>query len=299
MYYFTYGLLYLISLLPMAVLYLFADSLYVLIYYVVGYRKKVVMSNLDIAFPEKSKEEKVTIAKKFYKNFIDNFIEAIKLVSAGPEFIKKRMVGDPSIFEYLYSKGLRCQLHLGHNFNWELANVSMPLYVKQTFIVVYMPINSKAFEKLFYKIRTKTGSALIPATDMKNGMWPYRDKVYILTLVADQAPGNMKKSYWLPFFGRPTPFVQGPERGARIGNIPVVFAHLTKSKRGHYHFHATLAAENPGILPEGELTRMYISYLEKVITKHPEMWLWSHRRWKREWNESYSKQWIGEEPPNL
>jgi Kdo2-lipid IVA lauroyltransferase/acyltransferase len=296
MYYFTYGLLYLISLLPMAVLYVFADFLYLLIYYIVGYRKKVVMSNLDIAFPEKTREEKITIAKKFYRNFIDNFIEAIKLISASHDFIKKRFVGDPSVFEYLYDKGLRCQLHLGHNFNWELANVAMPLYVKQSFLVVYMPIGSKAFDKLFYKIRTRTGSALIPATDMKNGMLHYRDKLYILTLVADQAPGNMKKSYWLPFFGKPTPFVQGPERGARIGNIPVVFAHITKKKRGYYNFHSTIASENPGALLEGELTRQYISYLEKVITEHPEMWLWSHRRWKRAWDESYRSQWIGEEP---
>src|SRR5690349_758755 len=123
MYYLVFGPLYLFSLLPMPVLYLFSDCVYLFLYYVVGYRRKIVESNLKIAFPNKSDAERKRIAKKFYRNFVDNFIETLKLLTASKEFIKKRYVGDWSVFDKIYDKGVRCQIHLGHNFNWEIANV--------------------------------------------------------------------------------------------------------------------------------------------------------------------------------
>lgn len=298
MYYFVYGILYLLSLLPMPVLYLLSDGIYFLVFYVLAYRKKVVLGNLKTAFPEKSEHERNRIAKKFYHNFIDTFIETIKLISASNGFIKKRFYGASPVIDRLYEKGLKCQVHLGHNFNWEMANIGMPFYTKFIFIVVYMPINNKIFDRLFMKIRTLTGSILLPATNMKNELLPYRYKQYFLTLVADQVPGDVSNAYWLNFFGKPTPFLKGPERGARIGNIPVVFCQIKRLKRGHYQALFTLAEENPRKLPEGELTRRYIKFLEQVIREEPDMWLWSHRRWKKEWKDEYRELWIGEDEPS-
>lgn len=298
MYYIVFGLLYALSLLPMAVLYLFSDFIYWLIYYVFGYRKAVVMNNLLIAFPEKSEAERVKIAKKFYHNFVDNFIETLKLLSAGKKFIMQRLVIDQDLFDPLYATGRKCQLHLGHNFNWELANVAMPYLVQFDFIVVYMPLQSKIMDRLFLHLRTRTGSIMLPATNMRNEIMQHRNSQYLLTLVADQAPANSSKAFWLPFFGRPTSFTKGPENGARAGNIPVVFAQLYKVKRGHYRAHVELGAENPGELESGELTRRYIKFLEAAIREHPDMWLWSHRRWKHAWKEEYRSQWIGEAPVN-
>ncbi len=299
MYRIVFGILYLISLLPIRALYIFGDGVYGLVYYILGYRKKVVMQNLLIAFPDKTEEERKRIAKRFYHNFVDTFIETIKLISASKKWIKQRFIADPSIFDELQRKGKRSQIHLGHNFNWEIANTGMVLYFNYIFIVVYMPIKNKIFDRLFMHLRTRTGSVLLPATDMRTALLPFRDKKYILTLVADQVPGDASNAYWLNFFGKPTPFIRGPERGARIGNIPVVFAHITKWKRGHYQVHFTLAEEEPRKLPEGELTRRYIRYLENVIREQPDMWLWSHRRWKRVWKPEYKKLWVGMENPPI
>src|SRR5678809_318100 len=128
MYSIVYGLLYLVSLLPLRVLYLFSDFAYFIIYYVAGYRKKVVLDNLSIAFPEKTESEKKQIAKEFYRNFTDNFIETIKLISAGKNFLRKHYICDTQLFEELYRQGKKCQVHLGHNFNWEFANQAMAFY---------------------------------------------------------------------------------------------------------------------------------------------------------------------------
>src|SRR5258706_8137991 len=122
MYHLAYGLLYLISLLPLRLLYLISDGLYVLLYKIIGYRKEVIMNNLVIAFPEKSHAERQQIAREFYHNFVDNFIEMLKLFSAGESFIRKHFVLDnPELYEQFHKQGKKCHLHLGHTFNWELA----------------------------------------------------------------------------------------------------------------------------------------------------------------------------------
>jgi Kdo2-lipid IVA lauroyltransferase/acyltransferase len=164
MYYLVYGLLYLLSLLPMRILYFIADGAYLLLYYIIDYRKNIVMVNLAIAFPEKTMEERIIIAKDFYKNFVDNFIEAIKLVSASKSFLTRHFIVDnPELIENYYNQGRKCQLHLGHNFNWELANITMPYYTAYNFMVVYMPIENKIFNRIFFEIRSRTGTKLLSA----------------------------------------------------------------------------------------------------------------------------------------
>jgi KDO2-lipid IV(A) lauroyltransferase len=287
MYHLLYGIFYLLSLLPLRLLYLFSDFAFVLVYHVFGYRKDVVMKNLEIAFPEKTAKERRSIARKFYRNFTDTFIETIKLLSVSEDWMRRHYVLDPAIFDELYRKGKKCQVHLGHNFNWELANAGMPLYLSYPMLAVYMPINSRPVDRLFRKIRARTGSILIRATRMSIDFAPYRDIQYLLALVADQNPGEPQKGWWGNFFGRPTPFVKGPEKGARTNRTAVVFAQFTKIKRGYYQAHFQLATEDASLLPETALTKTYISYLEEVIRAHPEMWLWSHRRWKHEWKPEY------------
>lgn len=296
MYYILYGFLYLVSLLPMWLLYGISDGICWLLFKVFGYRRKVVLKNLAIAFPEKSREERLAIARKFERNFTDTFIETIKLLSASREFLKNRIKGDFDVLNALYDKGLRCQIHMGHNFNWEMGNLGYTFYCRYQLLGVYMPINFKAMDRLLKKLRSRFGTIMLPATDMRNSMLPYRNTQYLLGLVADQVPGKLDKASWLYFFDVPSPFTAGPERGARAGNIPVVFMHLTQTRRGHYYVHATLVSEDPASLPPGELTRLYRDYLEKVIREHPEMWLWSHRRWKRAWKPEYAKRWIDTRP---
>jgi len=290
MYYLVYGPLYLLSLLPLRALYLLSDFAYVLVYHVTGYRKKVVRYNLSIAFPNKTEKERQGIEKKFYKNFTDSFIETIKAFSASPQFIKEHFSGDFSVFDELNRKGVqKVQLHSGHNFNWEYGNLSIPLHCVYSLLTVYMPITNGVFNRMFYKMRSKTGAELLSATNIRSEILPHRHEKYVLALVADQNPGHPKSAYWVNFFGRPTPFVKAPESGARRGNIPVVFCYFRKEKRGYYSIHFRLAEENASNTLVGELTKKYAAFLQEVIEAQPDNWLWSHRRWKWEWKEEYGK----------
>ena len=288
MYYVVYALAYLFSLLPLRALYGLSDFLRIFLYYIIPYRKKLVFSNLAIAFPEKTLAEREKIARDFYRNFIDHFLETLKLLSVNKKFLQKHFtIDNPELFEQFFREGRRCQLHLGHSFNWEWANNALPLISGYPFIVIYMPISNKIFNRLVLHIRTRTGAIQVPATDARKQMLAYRKLPYMLTLVADQAPGSPANAYWLNFFGKPAPFVRSPERGARAGNTPALFVHFYKPARGFYHVKLFPGSDNPAALPEGELTRRYIRFLEWSIREEPSLYLWTHRRWKYGWKEEY------------
>ncbi len=288
MYYVVYGFLYLISLLPLRVLYFISDGAYALVFYVIKYRRDVVMNNLNIAFPEKSEEEKKKIAKQFYHNLMDTFIETIKMISASNKFLDKHFTANYEAINALHASGRPLQLHMGHNFNWEWGNPASCVHIRYSpFMGVYMPIGNKIFERLFLKIRERNGTKMLRATKMNEDFLPYRNTQYLLGLVADQNPGVPANAWWFNFFGKPAPFVKGPAKNAIANNTHVVFAFIRKKKRGYYEGVFEPLNENIQEMTEAELTKKFVHYLEVVIRANPSMWLWSHRRWKWDWKEEY------------
>jgi KDO2-lipid IV(A) lauroyltransferase len=281
----------------MRILYIISDGLFFIVYYILGYRKQIVMNNLLIAFPEKTNEERIKIATQFYHNLLDSFIETIKLVSASKTFLKKRVTANWEVLDDIYKSGKSCQLHLGHTFNWEWGHHVLGSFTKFEVLVVYIPLKNTVFEKLMYNLRVRYGNKFIPAGNMQKSMEAYKDSQYLLGLVADQSPGNLNNAYWMNFFGRPTGFVAGPERGARAANLPVLFASIVKPKRGYYQAVLEVASYDPIAMNPGALTLQYAQYMEKAITANPEMWLWSHRRWKHSFKKIYEKNWFGKHLP--
>jgi KDO2-lipid IV(A) lauroyltransferase len=289
MYYVVYGLLWLISLLPIRVLYFFADGIYQLVYHVFRYRKEVVLNNLAIAFPEKTEKERKQIARRFYRNLIDTFIETIKMITVSPRFIEKRFTGNWEALGAFQSTGRPVQIHLGHNFNWEWGNAAAIKKMQMPFLAVYMPISNKIFDRLFRKLRGRAGTRLLRATHMSADFLPYRNTQYILALVADQNPGDPARAWWFQFFTKPAPFVKGPAKNAVANNTEVLFAFIQKRKRGYYEVVFTPAGNSGTGWSEKELTQKFVRYLEEVIRKNPDMWLWSHRRWRHRWKPEYGE----------
>lgn len=286
MYYILYGFLYVLSLLPWRILYLLSDMVYLVFYYLVGYRKAVVLSNLAIAFPEKTADERRAIAKQFYHNFIDTFIETIKLISISDEAFDKRLSGNFDLIHDLYATGQSVQLHSGHFFNWEYINWGFARNTSYKFLGVYAPIGSRAFNRMMLKLRSRFGTVLIPSYTFKNEFKQHAKTQYAMGLAADQS-AFPHKSFWLHFFGKLTPFVNGPEKAANTYNTAVVFVHFYKLKRGYYHADFELVTTEPQNLKRGELTTMYVRYLEKCIRKKPDNYLWSHRRWKYTYTDEF------------
>jgi len=280
MYYLLYAFFYVLSLLPWRVIYIISDFTYCIIYYIIQYRRQIVLDNLTIAFPEKTDQEKKVIAKEFYHNFVDNFIEVIKMFSISKKELNRRFTGNFELINDTCASGKNVQVHLGHFFNWEFANIFFASNVVDPFLVVYMPIENKAINKIVYEIRSRFGTHLIAATQYRKDFAPFAKNRYSLILVGDQNPADPNKAYWTDFFGRKVPVVKGPERGAVMNDNAILMAKLTKMKRGYYNAHLELLTTEPKALPDGEITKRMISFFEDSIREQPANYLWSHRRWK-------------------
>jgi KDO2-lipid IV(A) lauroyltransferase len=288
MYYLIYGLLYTLSLLPWKILYFISDGVYVILYYIAGYRKKVVMSNLLIAFPGKTEAERERIAKDFYHSFLDTFIETLKFLSISEKEYNKRLTGNFDIFKDLYATGQSVQVHSGHFFNWEYMNWGIATRSPYPFLGVYAPITSKAINKIMFDMRSKYNTILLSAFHFKTSFHQYSNQQYLLGLAADQAT-DPAKGFWTPFFGKPAPFATGPEKGAQVNNTAIVLVHFYRVKRGYYNAEFELLTREPKRFERGQLTKLYVQYLEKCIRKKPANYLWSHRRWKHDFKEEYRK----------
>ena len=292
MYYLIHGTLYLVSLLPFFILYGISDFAFFIIYRIAGYRKEVVFQNLAIAFPEKSEAERKQVARAFYRNLIDTFIETIKLLSISEKEFDKRSSFNLDECNALAKKGINIQFQSGHQMNWEYVNWSAAKNLQIPFVGVYMKIKNKALDRIFYRQREKFGTVLVAATEFKTRMHQVFNKQYSLALAADQNPGSPEHAYWLYFFSKPAPFVTGPDKVARRNKTAVVFVKFEKPKRGHYRFVPTIITEDASTMQEGELTLMYRDFLEKTIREQPDNYLWSHRRWKWDYKNEFSGRWI-------
>ena len=290
MYYFYYGLLYFLSLLPNRLLYWIGDGFYVLVYYIIAYRKKVVLSNLLIAFPEKTQAERVRIAKDFYHQFVNTMMETIQLIAMSDQAFDKRVTSNAEVLNQYIDAGKNVQLHTAHFFNWEMINLGVARKSLFPFVGVYMSFTNRSFDRIMFTMRKRFNTILIPAADFKDRFHEYVKGKYVLGLVADQNPARIDKAYWLSFFNKVTAFTSGPERGARANDTVVIFISVQQPKRGYYYLHYELITENPRELPEGELTKIYVTKLEQAIRNNPSNYLWSHRRWKWEYNPADSDQ---------
>ncbi len=268
-----------------------------MIYYITGYRKQVVDGNLKIAFPEKSDKERKAIARKFYRNLTDNFIETIKMLSISKKAFSKRAVMNMGESKLLAEQGRNILFCTGHQMNWEYGNWVMS-EIPGRWVGVYMKIKNKAVEKLFYDLRAKHGAIMVPAQEFGAKTASIFKQQYSLGLVSDQSPGVPNTAYWLYFFDKPAPFITGPDRWAVRNDTVVVFTKQVRIKRGYYEFIPEIITKHGSeFKTKGELTILYRDFIVKAIREQPDNYLWSHRRWKWEYKEEYKKRWIDKVPP--
>jgi KDO2-lipid IV(A) lauroyltransferase len=253
--------------------------MYLMVFYIVQYRKTLVLEHLRYAFPKKSAEELISIRKEFYKNFCDQWIETLKLLSISEKELNERIKGNWEVFHRLYDEGRNAYAMLGHTFNWEWANVACQYNVKQQFAGFYMPVDNGAINKLMIKTRTRSGAWLI-SMKAKKAMQRLQNARYIVGLVADQNPSEIQHAAWLRFMNREAAFFNGPEKLARRAHAAVVFAGIKKVKRGYYKVELRLIANDASKTEQDDILQQYVAFMEEQILEQPANWLWTHRRWK-------------------
>jgi len=261
----------------------FADFLWVLNYYIIGYRKKVVFENLKIAFPEKTEAERRKIAKKFFRNFSDFIIESIKGFSMSRKSFEKRYVieNKEELFEHILKSGRGAVATAGHVFNWEwmiFLGFEMPKEILG--LVSYTPISNKSLNRLVKANRERFGLSIVPSREFVRVLEKTtQNKLTISGLIADQSPKADYK-YRTDFFGVDVPFYTGPESSAKKHNQSFWFLNIQKPKRSHYIINFELIADRADEFSENKLTEIYIRKVEELVRKNPDNYLWTHRRWK-------------------
>jgi len=282
-YYILLLIFYPVSLLPLRALYVVSDMLFLFLFYVLKYRLDVTMQNLRLSFPEKSETELKLIAKKYYKNLCDSILETIKLFSISKNELDKRIKCNWEQFDMMTEQNRNGQAYMSHQFNWEWATVLCNWRAPRRFTGLYMPLTNGAFDKLYLKLRGRSGTRLIKVQDMQKEMASVQNEKILWGFIADQNPSDPKRVSWNDFMNRKTAFFKGPEFVARRYNNLVYFGEIVKIKRGYYEIKLKLAFDNPRNTKEGEITESYVRHLEQSIKRQPENWVWSHRRWKHQY----------------
>ncbi len=275
-------LVYVISLLPFWVLYRFADVLFVVLYYVIGYRRAVVNDNLRNAFPEKTDQERREIARRFYQFLPDLIVEAIKMRTISADEIKKRVsVNNSEELERHLRAGKGVVGVSAHYANWELGIHLLNQMTDQPVLIIYKPLHNKAVDSVFNAIRSRFGAIMVPMKQTLRKIVAHRHTPHISMLLADQTPLHRDSDYFISFLNQETLVYTGAEKIAKMMDFPVVFCHMDRIKRGYYRCTFTTLVENPAAIPGHGITDIHNKFTEDIIRRKPEWWLWSHRRWKR------------------
>ncbi len=277
-----YPFLFFISSLPFWAIFLFSDVAYVLVYYIIGYRKKVVRKNIQLAGLATTPQKQVALEKKFYKYLCDLFLEAIKVNGMSKKDMMRRFtIKNPEVLEKFAAEGKSVFMLIGHygNFEWML---SIGYHVPHIPYAIYAPLENKSFDNYFKRVRSKHGSYLISRKRFAKEFtkMQHTNTLGLIGFAGDQSPQKKAKNYYRTFFGHEVPVFTGAERLGKEFDVPVVMGKIKRLKRGYYETSIAVLAENPNSLPDYQITDTYYEELEKQIKEDPSVYFWTHNRFK-------------------
>lgn len=279
-----YAVVYLCALLPFKVLYILSDFLYLIVYHLVGYRRKLVRKNLKNAFPEKSEKSIVKIEKKFYHHLCDYFVETIKTFHLSDQEVRKRMkFENPEMIDRLTANGKSCIVSLGHYGNWEwVTSIGLHLASDVKLGLVYKKLHSSSFDYLFRTIRSHFGAKPIEMQSVIRQMIRFQQQgeTTVIGFLNDQRPSPRQEKYWTIFLNQQTPVQVGMEKIARRLGNPIVYLDIEKVKRGYYNGKFFVITPDASEEPEFSIMEKYMRKLEETALREPAYYLWSHNRWK-------------------
>ena len=281
-FYIFYVINWVITLLPLRVLYLFSDLLFPLACYFPGYRKKVVSENLRNAFPEKTERERAVIQRNFYRHFCDLIVEILKLTHMSKkELIRRMACKNTELLERLYKENRDGVVIFSHYCNWEWTKIT-PVLTRHLNVPVYKPLNNRYFDRFMYGLRTGENCHPVAMSNIIREILTNRkeNRRAMYGLISDQTPAREEIRYRTTFLNQDTPVFLGAEKVAAKYDMAVIYMDIRKVRRGFYSVTFDLLFENPSGLPAYTITETHVKKLEDIIREKPEYWLWSHRRWK-------------------
>ena len=282
LYILLYPILFLISILPFRLLYIFSDCVYILVYRIIGYRKKTVRENLALALPHLSEKERLLVEKKSYKHLCDMFLEMIKTMTISVKEIEKRFVlKNVDYYLEMEKQGKSIALMCGHYASYEWS-ISINSRITFEGFAIYKRINNKYFDDLVKKIRSRFKAYLITTKETVPTIEENNEKGIkgLYGFASDQSPQVKQKTYWSKFMGIEVPVYTGAEMLAKKFDMNIMFMKIKKVKRGFYEMEFELLTDDAKSVPDFEITETFLRKVEQQILEAPEFYLWTHKRWK-------------------
>jgi KDO2-lipid IV(A) lauroyltransferase len=273
---------WLLTLVPLSVLYIFSDFLFIIAYYLVRYRRKVVSTNLRNSFPEKSTDELLRIEKRFSRYLADYFIESIYVINMSIKECQRRYrIANPEVIETLNRQGRDVIIGAGHYGNWEWATCSTAV-MSYKCMGIYRPLRNKLFDRLFIYIRSKYNSYPVPIKESLRTLVQTRkeNQRFGLYLIGDQRPIREDLDFWIIFLKQETPVITGIDRLSRKFDTPVFYLNVERVKRGYYSVRFDLITEKPNEEIKLAIAEKFMRKVEQSILREPAYWFWSHKRWR-------------------
>lgn len=280
-YYLLFAFTWTVSLIPYWIIYRISDLLFLVTYYLAGYRKKTVFRNLRNSFPEKSHSEIEHIARAFYRHFCDFLVESLKCIRISVKQLDKRMKFlNPEVFDVLARENKNFALVSAHYNNWEWL-LNIPLKMDHELLVIYRPLKNGPVDRLIHYIRKRRNPLMIPMDGIyRQGLKHKAEKrLFSVWFLADQRPPRTSR-FWIRFLNQETPFFEGVEKLSVKLGLAIVFMDVQKVRRGHYEVSLKKLFDNAAISREHEITLSVVREMEEEIKRKPEFWLWSHKRFK-------------------
>lgn len=274
----------LFSRLPFWFIYALSSLLSFIVFRIFGYRKMVIRKNLRQAFPEKPAAWHQAVERKFYRNFTDLWLETIKALALSPgQLVQRVSYQNHSLLLNPLNRGQSCLVLTSHIGNWEWILLRFSSAVNFQIDAAYQRISSPLFDRLMYTIRTRFGANMFERRKFLRALINRRQEARMIAMAADQGPSLRKEQkYWHTFMNQPASFYLAAEKIARSQNLPVIYAAMTRIRRGCYQVTFQEIASPPyDQLPEHSITDRYVALIERNIRQQPESYLWSHRRWRR------------------
>ena len=282
-YYILLFLVRVLSYMPFGMLYGLSDILFFPFYFIIRYRRKIVRKNLTESFPDKGIDEITRIEKNFYHFFIDMVLESCKLISITPEELRQRMkFTNIKTADEMLADGKSISVFLGHYGNWEwITSIKLWLYKDIAVAQIYRRLRNKAMDKIMKKLRERTGNKCVEMHKTVRFMAnAAKNRPYMIGFIADQSPKRREVKHFIQFLNHKVPVLTGTEKATKHYDHNALFISMRRVRRGYYECELISLHDNPKSLPDFELTDLYFQRLEHEILQHPELYLWTHNRFK-------------------
>ena len=278
----VYPFLWCISMLPFRLLYIFSDFVYLIVYYIIGYRKKTVRENLALALPHLSDEERLVIEKKSFQHLCDMFLEMIKTMTISTKEINNRFVfTNLEVYKKLEEQDKSIAMMLAHYASYEWV-ISMNAYITFNGYAIYKKIANPYFDKLVRDIRSRFKAYLITTKETIPQIISNKknNSLSIYGFASDQSPKVTSAFHWQKFMSIEVPVHTGAEILSKKYDMNVIFLKVKKVKRGYYEASFEVLSENAKEVPNYEITDKFLKLVEQQIYEAPEYYFWTHKRWK-------------------